>query len=160
MVDRANEKPFTISPIQHNNTMKNVKRNIRKLSRSGFSLIEMLLVIAIIGIIAAIAIPSIGNVNESAREASAQRNAQNIVSVFSTGQAAGAAWTDPTADSTVALTTTVGTVITGKLPTEGIFSGKMFKMSEIPTADRARAATYLRWDSVNKILSYDQTKRP
>jgi prepilin-type N-terminal cleavage/methylation domain-containing protein len=140
--------------------MKITPVHIRKLAPLGFSLIEMLLVIAIIGIIAAIAIPSIGNVNEAAREASAQRNAQNIVSVFSTGQAAGAAWTNPTADSTAALTTTVATVITGKLPTEGIFSGKMFKMSQIPSADQGRAATYLRWDATNKILSYDQTKRP
>ncbi|MDB6074806.1 MAG: hypothetical protein JWO89_2446, partial [Verrucomicrobiaceae bacterium] len=40
--------------------MKNVKLNIRKLGRQGFSVVEMLVVIAVIGIIAAIAIPNIG----------------------------------------------------------------------------------------------------
>jgi prepilin-type N-terminal cleavage/methylation domain-containing protein len=48
----------------------------------GFSLVEMLVVIAVIGVIAAIAIPNIGSVGSSAKVATAQRNAQSIVSLY------------------------------------------------------------------------------
>ncbi len=70
--------------------MKNVKLNLKKSAKAGFSLVEMLVVIAIIGIIAAIAIPNIGNVNAAANNAAIQRNAQNAASVWNSAVAAGA----------------------------------------------------------------------
>jgi prepilin-type N-terminal cleavage/methylation domain-containing protein len=70
--------------------MKNVKLNLKKAAKAGFSLVEMLVVIAIIGIIAAIAIPNIGSINAAANEAAIQRNAQNAASVWNSAVAAGA----------------------------------------------------------------------
>jgi len=71
--------------------MKNVKLNLKKAAKAGFSLVEMLVVIAIIGIIAAIAIPNIGSINAAATEAAVDRNAQNAASVWNSAMAAGAA---------------------------------------------------------------------
>ena len=56
---------------------------------SGFSLVEMLVVIAVIGVIAAIAVPNISKINRGARYAKDQRNAQQIASVVAAGDAAG-----------------------------------------------------------------------
>lgn len=69
--------------------MKNVKLNLKKSAKAGFSLVEMLVVIAIIGIIAAIAIPNIGSINDAAANAAIQRNAQNAASVWNSAIAAG-----------------------------------------------------------------------
>jgi len=66
--------------------------NVKKVLNKGFSLVEMLVVIAVIGIIAAIAIPAISNVTSSAGTATAKRNAQNIASVYASGNAAGVSW--------------------------------------------------------------------
>jgi len=71
-------------PNTHN-TMKNIKLNTSR--KAGFSLVEMLVVIAII---AAIAIPNIGNLNASAKDATAKRNAQTVASVLNAAVAAGA----------------------------------------------------------------------
>ena len=56
----------------------------------GFSFVEMLIVSAIIGVIAAIAIPMVSRINQSATDAVARRNAQNIASLSSSANAAGA----------------------------------------------------------------------
>ncbi len=65
--------------------MKNPSLN----SRSGFSLVELLVVIAVIAIIAAIAIPNIANITGSATDSTNRRNAQNLASVASAAVAAG-----------------------------------------------------------------------
>ena len=131
--------------------MKNVKLNIRKIAKAGFSLVEMLVVIAVIGVIAAIAIPNIGNVNDAARQAAAKRNAQNIASVFNSGLAAGVNWAATDVD------TAVTNVLAGKTATDGAFSGKTFKVGAIPTDDVPRLKSYLRWDSDTATLAYTQT---
>jgi type IV pilus assembly protein PilA len=59
------------------------------LKAGGFSLVELLVVIAVIAIIAAIAIPNIANITGSATETAAQRNAQNLASVYAAAVAAG-----------------------------------------------------------------------
>jgi prepilin-type N-terminal cleavage/methylation domain-containing protein len=129
--------------------MKNIKLNTAR--KAGFSLVEMLVVIAIIGIIAAIAIPNIGNLNDSARDAAAKRNAQTIASVLNAAVAAGA-------DSS---TWTTGTLITtaegGVSPLIGAFAGKTFTSGEIANSEEDKVLTYLTWDSGNKQVKYNPT---
>ena len=133
------------------NTMKNIKLNSSR--KAGFSLVEMLVVIAIIGIIAAIAIPNIGNLNASARDASARRNAQTVASVVNAAIAAGA---DTSAISTTALAVTAAQA--GLTPTQGAFSGKTFTSGAINSEELADVTSYLNWDDTNKQLIYKQTK--
>lgn len=52
------------------------------MSKSAFSLVELLVVIAVIAVVAAIAIPNMANITQSADKASKLRNAQNVVSVY------------------------------------------------------------------------------
>jgi type IV pilus assembly protein PilA len=137
--------------------MKNVKQNIRKIGKSGFSLVEMLVVIAVIGVIAAIAIPNIGNINDSARETTAQRNAQSAASVYSAGLAAGCA---AATDKANALALLAGDTWA---PTTGAFEDKVFKVPNLPTAaSDADAHTLLvkYLDFGPNGLEYDPTGTP
>lgn len=52
------------------------------MSKSAFSLVELLVVIAVIAVVAAIAIPNIAYITQSAENASRLRNALNVVSVY------------------------------------------------------------------------------
>ncbi len=129
--------------------MKNVKLEIRKLSKAGFSLVEMLVVIAVIGIIAAIAIPNIGNVNAAAKESTYRRNAQSLASVASAALAAGCT-----------LSSTEGAIyddlVTGVSPDSGVFKGKTFIVPGLPTggSDKTAVLGYVDYDSANGGLRY------
>ena len=122
-----------------------------KTVQKGFSLVEMLVVIAVIGIIAAIAVPNIGRINDSAKEATARRNAQNIASVFASAQAAGlnfaAASTEPAAIAAA--------VVTGASVTDpGPFENTWFGVPGLTVADQTAALTYLSFDPVSGQLLY------
>lgn len=132
--------------------MKNIKLN--KKAQGGFSLVEMLVVIAVIGIIAAIAIPNIGSVNNSARVAAAQRNAQSIASVLNAAIAAGVtttSWTDATL---------ISLAEAGVSPTDGAFSGKTFTSGNIDNSEEPGIDDLITWDSSTEQVKYDATVTP
>jgi type IV pilus assembly protein PilA len=109
--------------------MKNVKLNLKKAAKAGFSLVEMLVVIAIIGIIAAIAIPNIGSINSAAEDAAVQRNAQNAASVWNSAMAAGAAALGDTDAILTALET--GVTGTGPFATNTFRTGVLENRAEV-----------------------------
>lgn len=127
--------------------MKNIKLNTSR--KAGFSLVEMLVVIAIIGIIAAIAIPNIGNLNDSARDAAAKRNAQTVASVLNAAVAAGV---DTTGWATANL---LEKAQTGVSPTDGAFQGKTFTSGPIDDDEETKVGSYLTWDDTNKQVAYN-----
>ena len=130
--------------------MKNVKLNLVKSAKAGFSLVEMLVVIAVIGVIAAIAIPNIGNINDSARLTTAQRNAQSAASVYSSGLAACCA----EAASEAAALTALGSGTWA--PASGAFKDKVFMVPNLPTSGDAYdiMVQYLEMDT-NGYLNYN-----
>ncbi|MEM0897542.1 MAG: prepilin-type N-terminal cleavage/methylation domain-containing protein [Verrucomicrobiota bacterium] len=101
--------------------------NTKLNKKSGFSLVEMLVVIAVIGIIAAIAVPMIGNVTAQAANNAVSRNAQNIASVYSAALAAGYAGTT-TVDLAYAA---MRTGVTGT----GEFASTRFQVPNLPDPD-------------------------
>ena len=117
--------------------------------RSGFSLVEMLVVIAVIGIIAAIAVPNIGKINDAAKDAKKRRNAQNIASVYAAAQAAGLDFYNADVD------TCIGAVVTGGTVTdEGPFKDTFFGVPNLSAAEQGGAKEYLSLDTTNKLLKY------
>ncbi len=128
--------------------MKNVKLNLKKARKAGFSLVEMLVVIAVIGIIAAIAIPNIGTINDSARVAAANRNAQSVASVLNAAVSAGvdtSGWLD-------------GDILSraeaGVAPSDGPFDGKTFTVGSIDDDEEALINSRILWDATNKQVKY------
>ncbi len=116
----------------------------------------MLVVIAVIGIIAAIAVPNFGRINDSAKDATYRRNAQNIASVFASAQAAGI---DFSASST-AEADIIGAIIAGATVSDADspFNGTYFGVPGLDATDAvsetAGAAKYLQWDSSSRQLLY------
>jgi type IV pilus assembly protein PilA len=122
--------------------------NLKKKANKGFSLVEMLVVIAVIGVIAAIAIPSIGSINSSAQTATAERNAQSIMSVYQSGLAAGATW--PNVTSAASLITAVVAGTTGT----GAFAGTNFQVPGMSTTDQGNCAVYITQDASTGAWTY------
>jgi len=110
----------------------------------------MLVVVAVIGLIAALAIPSIGGLNNSAKKAVDQRNAQNIVSTFHSGSAAGINWSGSNRNEKV------GAVVTGDHPTTGAFLNKNFQVHGLSPEDQASAYPYIGMDVSTGDLFYDK----
>ncbi len=129
----------------------------RQNGNRGFSIVEDLIVVAVIGIITAIASPTIGNINATAGVATAQSNAQNIVSVFSAGISAGA----PSFISCTTVRQAQDAVGAGDHGA-GSMSTTLFQVSGITeSSDDAkpveqRSGYYLTWGS-NGILIYDES---
>ena len=132
--------------------MKNVKLNLAKSVKAGFSLVEMLVVIAIIGIIAAIAIPNIGNLNQSATNATAQRNAQSLASVFNAAQTADAELAPAGKAAAAAALTGAGTTIANA---DSAFNHRTFTAGTMAAADVTRALEYLTL--TDGMLVYSKT---
>jgi len=118
---------------------------LRASLRAGFSLVELLIVIAVIGIIAAIAIPSISGINSAATKSKAQRNAQNVASVFASAMAAGAPSTGITDTDTAVAAVTGTNALTGT----GAFAGKTFSVPGLAGNDLLDAKEFLNYSGGN-----------
>lgn len=131
-----------------------MKLNKTRSLKAGFSLVEMLVVIAVIGIIAAIAVPNIGRINQSAQEATAKRNAQNLASVFASGTAAGLDFVNGASTAgAIAQNVITGATIPANDP--GPFAGTFFGVPGLSADDRDAAAVYL--EIQGDQLIYDGT---
>lgn len=91
---------------------------------TGFSIVEMLVVIAIIGVVSAIAIPLISDFTEQAEDIKAKRNAQNLVTSYASALAAGHNFADGETE-VAAIVQNVATGVTLQLSqgTEDVFIG-------------------------------------
>ncbi len=99
---------------------------------------EMLSVIGVIGVISAIAIPNISRIRESAETATAQRNAQNLASVFISARAAGV---DLLAEGN--LEKTVSNIVAGDVAAEGVFEGSYFGIPGLSEDEQTAALGFL-----------------
>jgi prepilin-type N-terminal cleavage/methylation domain-containing protein len=122
----------------------------RPVSRRGFSVVELLVVLLVIGITIFFAVPHSRVDGASAREQRERRVAQSIVTVYQSGFAAGVAWNGSTRNAKV------DAVISGQAPSEGAFSGKFFKVPATAEKDMAGAFKYIGCDS-NGDLFYDKS---
>lgn len=104
--------------------------------QSGFSLIELLMVVMIIGILAAIVVPSLGVMTGAADEVKDKRNAQTLMLAYSTGLAAGVVWPDGD------VATQVAAVIAGQKPDRGPMAQMKFQ-AMIGTSDVTAIYPYI-----------------
>jgi len=133
-----------------------MKPHTRNARSAGFSLVEMLVVIAVIGIIAAIAVPNIGRINDSAKDATYRRNAQNLASVFATAQAAGVDFSSASTDEADVIEAVIAgaTVNDPDSPFNGTYFGVPGLDATDATDESEGAAKYLEWDDTSKQLLY------
>jgi type IV pilus assembly protein PilA len=138
---------------KRNTTMKSASGTKQK---SGFSLVEMLVVIAVIGVIAAIAVPNISKINRGARYAKDQRNAQQVVSVVSAADAAGYDFVS----GATAVNTVIDRVRTGHSMTAAenpSLAGTFFGVPALSSTERKGASKFLTITGGRLVYDADLT---
>lgn len=104
--------------------------------RSGFSLVELLIVIAVLGVVAALGIPAFHRLTANAEKAKDHQNARCLASVTQSAQAAGVDFVDADGD----LDATIRNIQAGGVGVRGAFSGQVFRVNisenDIPGAKR------------------------
>lgn len=137
-----------------------MKNLVTRRRATGFSLVELLVVIAVIGIIAAMAVLNVSNVNGNSRVTAAKAQAQRIASTFNAGASAGAASFISCANLSEAMNA-VGAGSNGG----GINASSFFQVAGISAGmdsgkpDDQKASRYLRWDNGNLIYDPSGTQQ-
>ena len=126
---------------------KPVRSLVRSRSKSGFSLVEMLVTITIIAVIATIAVPNFHDLGAVAREKKNLRNAQNIASVYSAALACGA---DVTGEDKIEIIDKLRVGINGI----GAFETHTFVIGGLSEQERDLAAPYLKLDGNPEMMTY------
>ncbi len=116
---------------------------VKKNSKKGFTLVELVVVIAILAILAAIAIPVVASTITSSQRSSAKSNAQTIELAIKEADAAISAKDDTVFNATAT---------SGKKASDGKLTLK--EISNAKAIDSAVAATY-QIDGVNYSAYYD-----
>lgn len=116
-------------------------------SSSGFSLVEMLVVIAVIAIVTGIAIPNLAGLSSRANFAKDERHAQEIASLAAAARAAGATNQWSTVDALIddlenSVTVNVGTNVIE------------FRIALLAAEDRSNVAQYLEVDTDRAMVYY------
>ena len=105
---------------------------------SGFSLVEMLIVIAVLGVMAAIALSNLTNHREVIKQTRNRRNAQEMASLCIAAKAAGVSFVVP-GDPVQ----TARNAVVGATATKGSFAGKTFRLPGLQEEEILAAAYYL-----------------
>jgi prepilin-type N-terminal cleavage/methylation domain-containing protein len=126
--------------------MKNTPLLLRR--NSGFSLVELLVVLGILGIIIAISITNMVGSTQAAQEANARANARQF-SMLAT--AASAAGNNPAGNNS-SVTQAMQKLKNGVVISSGALANKEFKLPNVSAAEMTRAEYYL--DIVNNELTY------
>ena len=122
------------------------KRNFA-ITASGFSLVEMLVVIAVIAIVTGIAIPNLAGLSSRANFAKDERHAQEIASLAAAARAAGATNQWSTVDAVI---DDLENSVTVKVGTNVI----EFRIALLAAEDRTNVAQYLGVDTDRAMVYY------
>lgn len=123
--------------------------------RSGYGLLELMVVVLIIGIAAAIAIARIQPTIADAEELAARRNAQELFSTYTAAAVAGIDFVHNDPD----LLRTIERIVEGAAVTDtsSPFRGKSFSVPGLTPAQQVEASQYLEISS-RGMLVYQQNR--